>query len=617
MNPTPALRVAILCLAASVFAATASARVVGRVYRMQQATVKIEVTNGPILYIDPTDAALTTADADIIFLTHNHGDHQNIATLQRLRKPTTIFVSSPPGAGALIQNFSGAAIHAVIPGTRLTLGTIEVEMVPMYNIARNNHPRIMNFVGYVINVGGVRVYHAGDTERFPEMRTFTADVAMLPLGQTFTMVRVQDAVDAAIDIRARIAIPIHWGGPEGTLADATFFSEQLASRGLQTMVNTPTNGFALEVSESVVIADHPASTTIAPGTNATLRVQATGAGTLRYQWRRNGIAVAGGTTANLAITNASAASHAGDYDVIITDNNGPLRSSAARVAVDTPQPGRLVNLSVRATARGPSAPLIVGAVVGGGSRQLLIRGIGPALGTFGVTGTVADPRLDVYGAAGAVVASNNDWGAAGAAAGLRTTFTSVGAFDISDTASRDAALVTDFDGSRTVHVYGATEQPGIALVELYDTNTGGNGRLINLSARNFAGTGDNTLIAGFVISGNVPKRLLIRGVGPRLATAFGVSGALMDPKVELFLSEGGGTSLFASNDNWADAGVGPVRAAFTSAGAFDLPDAASRDAALVVTAPAGAFTAQVSGVGNTTGEALIEIYELPTLSPIP
>jgi hypothetical protein len=119
------------------------------------------------------------------------------------------------------------------------------------------------------------------------------------------------------------------------------------------------------------------------------------------------------------------------------------------------------------------------------------------------------------------------------------------------------------------------------------------------------------LIAGFVISGNVPKRLLIRGVGPRLATGFGVAGALVDPKVELFLSEGARSTLFAANDNWAEAGAVPARAAFTSAGAFDLPDATSRDAALVVTAPAGAFTVQVSGVGNATGEALIEIYELP------
>ena len=157
----------------------------------------------------------------------------------------------------------------------------------------------------------------------------------------------------------------------------------------------------------------------------------------------------------------------------------------------------------------------------------------------------------------------------------------------------------------------AGERTGVALVELYDADPTNPSRLVNLSARNFAGTGDGTLIAGFVISGNVPKRLLIRGVGPRLAAGFGVTGALADPKVELYLSEGGRSTLFAANDNWAEVGAAPVRAAFVTAGAFDLPDAASRDAAMVVTVPAGAYTAQLSGVGNATGEALIEIYELP------
>src|SRR6185436_19333268 len=138
-------------------------------------------------------------------------------------------------------------------------------------------------------------------------------------------------------------------------------------------------------------------------------------------------------------------------------------------------------------------------------------------------------------------------------------FASVGAFDLPDVASRDAALMTTIDIARTVHISDSTERSGVALVELYDTDPNGPARLVNLSARNFAGTGESALIAGFVVSGNVPKRLLIRGVGPRLAAAFGVTGALADPKVELFLSEGGRSTLFAANDNWAETGALPVR----------------------------------------------------------
>jgi hypothetical protein len=344
-----------------------------------------------------------------------------------------------------------------------------------------------------------------------------------------------------------------------------------------------------------------------------LSVQATGAGLVRYQWRRNGLVMAGATNASLAIPAATAA-NAGDYEVIVTDANGPVVSRFARLMVEAPRPGRLVNLSVRATARGPSAPLIVGAVVAGGSKQMLVRGIGPALAMFGVTGTLLDPRLEVHALVAGrdtIVASNNDWGAGGAAAGLRATFAAVGAFDLADPASRDAALVTPIDGSRTVFVSDATERSGVALVELYDADTSSPARLLNLSARNFAGSGDDTLFAGFVISGNVPRRLLIRGVGPRLTTGYGVTGALADPKLELFLNEGGRSTLFAANDNWAETGVTPARAAFATAGAFDLPDANSRDAVLLVTLPGGTFTAQLSGVANATGEAMIEIYDLP------
>ncbi|MBL9213690.1 MAG: MBL fold metallo-hydrolase [Opitutaceae bacterium] len=607
-----------LSLASAALAALASsplhARVVARVQALTQATVRIEVTNGPIIYIDPTGINTTPADADFVLLTHNHGDHQSVAVLNRLRKAATVFVSSPPGVPQLQQNFAGATIHAVTPGMKLSLTAgIDVEMVPMYNVVKNNHPRALNYVGYVLNIGGVRVYHAGDTERFPEMKTFAADVVMLPLGQVFTMNTVQEAVDAAVDLKARIAIPIHWGNAEGTRADAEFFAAQLTARGMQAMVNTPVDGLALELSETVTIAEHPASLTVAPGNAATLRVQATGTGALRYQWRRNGLAVAGATTATLSIPFATTA-NAGEYEVIVYDANGPQVSRPARLAVEVPQPGRLVNLSVRASTRGAGLPLIVGAVALGGAKPVLLRGIGPALSGFGVSGALPDPRLDVHAVVNgrdSIVATNNDWGAGGAAGALRASFSAVGAFDLTDATSRDAALVTTFDSARTVHVSDTADRRGVALVELYDTEPAGTSRLVNLSARNFAGTADDTLIAGFVISGNLPKRLLSRGIGPRLATGFGVTGALADPKLELYLSEGGRSTLFAANDNWGEAGTAIARAAFASVGAFDLPDGTSRDAALVVTVPAGAFTAQVSGVGGATGEALIEIYELP------
>jgi hypothetical protein len=162
-----------------------------------------------------------------------------------------------------------------------------------------------------------------------------------------------------------------------------------------------------------------------------------------------------------------------------------------------------------------------------------------------------------------------------------------------------------------VHVSYGGGASGVVFVELYDTDANAAARLVNLAARGTVGGADGALIAGFVIDGNVPKRLLIRGLGPQLASSFGVRGAVADPKLELYLSENGRTTLFAANNNWAETGAAPMRAAFGAAGAFDLSDANSRDAALIVTVPAGVYSVVVSGADNTSGEGLIEVYELP------
>ena len=131
------------------------------------------------------------------------------------------------------------------------------------------------------------------------------------------------------------------------------------------------------------------------------------------------------------------------------------------------------------------------------------------------------------------------------------------------------------------------------------------GRLINISARTVVGSGDNMLVSGFYVGGSTPKTVLIRAVGPTLAT-FGVTGMLSDSRLDLF--QRGGSTPVASNDNWG--GTAALKSAFESVGAFALPDT-SRDAAMIVPLQPGAYTVQVSGVGGATGVALVEIYELP------
>jgi len=344
-----------------------------------------------------------------------------------------------------------------------------------------------------------------------------------------------------------------------------------------------------------IITVQPLSQTVAPGGGATFNVVATGTGALSYQWRKNGAAIAGATTSTFSLANLTADASA-DYTVMIGSATGAETSRVARLTVATPDPGRLANLSVR-TAMSDGQTLIVGVTMSGGARNVLVRAAGPALANFGLTTAMADPRLDLFSGQ-TLVLSNDDWNVS-----LRPAFASVGAFDF-QTGSKDAALTQSISGGYTIQARGTAA--GVVLVEAYDLGAGNAPRLTNVSARNVVGTGDNILIAGFTVSGNVPKKLLIRGVGPTLAS-FGVSGALADPKLEIY----SGNTLVARTDNWGDEPQPADIAATASAvGAFALGPG-SKDAAFVITLPAGGYTAQIAGVGGATGEALVEIYEVP------
>ena len=253
---------------------------------------------------------------------------------------------------------------------------------------------------------------------------------------------------------------------------------------------------------------------------------------------------------------------------------------------------RLSNLSVRTTMTAGQT-LIVGVVVsGGGSRNILVRAAGPALAAFGLTTAMTDPRLELYNGT-AVVFENDNWPAA-----LASTFTSVGAFGFAN-GSLDAAFVQPIDGARSIQARGTGA--GVVLVEAYDTGTGNNPRLVNVSARNRVGAGDDILIAGFNITGTGAKSLLIRAIGPKLG-AFGVTGFLNDPKLEIY-SEAG--VKLSENDNWSST----LAPNFDAVGAFQL-DVNSRDAALLTSLAPGSYTVQVRGADGGTGEGLIEIYEV-------
>ncbi len=269
---------------------------------------------------------------------------------------------------------------------------------------------------------------------------------------------------------------------------------------------------------------------------------------------------------------------------------------------------RMVNLSMRCGSGAGDDVLIAGfSVTGSAPKQLLLRGVGPALSDYGVSGVLPNPRVRLY-RGGDIIAENDNWSAIPSVADLNSATARTGAFPLTS-GSKDAAIYLTVDpGNYSLMVYD-TNASGIALAEVYDAgnNPGNeNQRLVNLSARGRVGTGDAVLIGGFVVTGNSPKKLLVRGVGAGLIP-YGVTAALPDPIVRVYR---GGT-LIIENDNWdaTAANTQAVNDASARSGAFALK-AGSKDAAVVTTLMPGNYSIVLSGPANTTGIALLELYEL-------
>ncbi len=431
------------------------------------------------------------------------------------------------------------------------------------------------------------------------------------------MIPVYPAVGAATAVLAFTAVSSNPAVVTAALAGSALSLTPVgAGTASVTVRATDTNGntaeavVAVTVSASApAIVSHPAAQTIAAGSTVVFGVVAANA--ISYQWARNGTTLNGATNATLIIPSAVAA-NAGSYTCVASGPGGPAVTSAPALltvtAASPAESGRLINLAIRTAAGTGAQTLIVGFAVGGagtaGPKPLLLRGVGPSLGQFGLTGTLADPVMTVI-QDGTTVATNDDW--AGDAQVLARA-TQVGAFALAAPTSPDAALASSpAPGAYTVQIVGKAGGTGLALAEIYDATAAPGAavpRLINVSARTQVGTGGDILIAGFVIGGTTARTVLIRAIGPALA-GFGVPGVLADPRLQLF--EGG--RVIRENDNWG--GDLQLTTIGASVGAFTLFDGTSRDAMLLVTLAPGSYTAQISGVNNGTGVALVEVYEVP------
>jgi hypothetical protein len=274
-------------------------------------------------------------------------------------------------------------------------------------------------------------------------------------------------------------------------------------------------------------------------------------------------------------------------------------------------PTTLGNISSRAFVQTGDNVMIGGFIVQGTEpKRVIIRAIGPDLTQYGVPNALANPTLELHNCSGALIASNDNWQHT-IIGGIITSdqVRDIMASRLAPRDPRDSAIIAELPaGNYTAIVRGVNNMTGVALVEVYDLSGGTGSILGNISSRAFVQTGDNVMIGGFIVQGTAPKRVIVRAIGPDL-TQYGVPNALANPTLELHDGTG---ALIASNNTWLHTIIGGI---ITTNQVRDIQNSGHapgdpRESAIIADLPAGNYTAIVRGVNNTTGIALVELYDL-------
>ena len=302
---------------------------------------------------------------------------------------------------------------------------------------------------------------------------------------------------------------------------------------------------------------------------------------------------------------------AGQYsDISATSPEGINLDVIGYDLVQTSQTS-LSNISTRSFVQTGEHVMIGGFIVQGtGPKRVIIRAIGPELTQFGIPDALANPILELHNGSGSVIATNDDW---------QTTIvggiiTSSQVSDIQNsghapTAASESAIIANLPpGNYTAIVRGVANTTGVGLVEVYDLNSAASSSLSNISTRSFVQTSEHVMIGGFIIQGTGTKKVIIRAIGPEL-TQFGITDELANPTLELHNANGG---LIATNDNWQTTIIGGI---INGDQVSDIQNSghaptAATESAIIANLQPGNYTAIVRGVSNTTGVALVEVYDL-------
>jgi len=173
-----------------------------------------------IIYFDPFQIS-GGPTADIILVSHEHFDHCSPDDIKKIQGPSTVIVTEKDSASKLKGN-----IRVVKPGDKIEVDGVQIEAVPAYNVGKDFHPKANGWLGFIVEVDGVRIYHAGDTDFIPEMKDMEVDIALIPVSGVYVMTSDQ-AVEAAKAINPKLAIPMHYGAIVGDEEDALKFKRAL------------------------------------------------------------------------------------------------------------------------------------------------------------------------------------------------------------------------------------------------------------------------------------------------------------------------------------------------------------------------------------------------------
>lgn len=207
-----------------------------QLFYMNHDTFRIE-TGKKVIYTDPFNIPDGAKKADIILITHQHHDHLQLESINKIADKNTVIVA-PVTAEYEMKNKVLAMIKRVKPGDKIKVGGINVEVTAAYNVKEERlkfHPKKEGFTGYIINVAGVRIYFAGDTDSIPEMKKIKCDIALLPVSGTYVMT-ADEAVEAATAINPKIVIPMHYGAIVGSDEDAKKFKILMEGKKIEVLI---------------------------------------------------------------------------------------------------------------------------------------------------------------------------------------------------------------------------------------------------------------------------------------------------------------------------------------------------------------------------------------------